>query len=312
MENSTSTLVYELFYGNWDVALVRIRSLLNELPAEGMENIRLFVNNNLYNLEFYVGAGFDLSSDIGRFSMARFESLMKELGGKSRSSFTHSDLVSNILHDSNQKRFNVTSLPSPESVDKIIDGSEGRFASRSNDVGQEKAFFLFPPASAFRKMEWSFRKDMGMVPKVFISHQGDRKEQARELKTRLNSFEIATWFDEDQIDYGDELIEKIDDGIKNCDAVIFWISAGFVESNWCRREMIDFLTRNVTQNKKGPRIFTVIDGDVDTDDLPSSITSKKYLKLNKSGDVDELLEKLLGPLVQWKNNQQFKVDEQII
>jgi hypothetical protein len=64
--------------------------------------------------------------------------------------------------------------------------------------------------------------------KAFISHSSVDKEFVRTLKRDLNANGIATWLDEDQLNLGDSLIEKLDAGLTT---PLVWSSLFFLYGN---------------------------------------------------------------------------------
>lgn len=73
--------------------------------------------------------------------------------------------------------------------------------------------------------------------KVFISHSSVDKRFVRTLKTDLNENGINTWFDEDELDFGDSLIEKLENSIDDTTHFIIVLSENSVNSQWVQLEL---------------------------------------------------------------------------
>ena len=73
--------------------------------------------------------------------------------------------------------------------------------------------------------------------KVFISHSSLDKEFARKLASDLNTCrKIEVWFDEFDIQIGDSIPHKVEQGIQSADAFICILSPNFVDSDWAANE----------------------------------------------------------------------------
>lgn len=73
--------------------------------------------------------------------------------------------------------------------------------------------------------------------KVFISHSSQDKRFVRTLKRCLHENDIETWVDEDQLELGDKLIEKLEDALVSSSHLVIVLSKASVESDWVRLEL---------------------------------------------------------------------------
>ncbi|WP_316812950.1 toll/interleukin-1 receptor domain-containing protein [Pedobacter heparinus] len=73
--------------------------------------------------------------------------------------------------------------------------------------------------------------------KVFISHSSDDKRFVRTLKTDLNENGIHTWFDEDELSFGDTLVEKLEQSIDQTSHFIIILSESSINSPWVQKEL---------------------------------------------------------------------------
>ena len=87
--------------------------------------------------------------------------------------------------------------------------------------------------------------------KVFISHSSRDKKFIRTLKDGLIENSIETWVDEDQIDYGDSLISKLENGLDESSHLVIVLSPASTESEWVKFELKKALqnTRTGLTNK---------------------------------------------------------------
>jgi hypothetical protein len=74
---------------------------------------------------------------------------------------------------------------------------------------------------------------------VFISYSSNDREKVIRIVGELKSHHVQVWFDEDQILPGDDLIEKIREGISQCKKYIICLSPSFEKkppTSWVKAE----------------------------------------------------------------------------
>ncbi|MGR9117264.1 MAG: toll/interleukin-1 receptor domain-containing protein [Gammaproteobacteria bacterium] len=75
--------------------------------------------------------------------------------------------------------------------------------------------------------------------KIFISYSSNDKEKVTRLVRELQANNLAVWFDEDIIFPGDDLLEKMRDGINQCRYYVLCLSPSFEEKppqSWVKHE----------------------------------------------------------------------------
>ncbi|MBK9047539.1 MAG: toll/interleukin-1 receptor domain-containing protein [Bacteroidetes bacterium] len=70
--------------------------------------------------------------------------------------------------------------------------------------------------------------------KVFISHSSTDKKFVRTLKEDLNENGIETWFDEDELDLGDSLADKLELALEESSHFIIVLSPASASSEWVK------------------------------------------------------------------------------
>lgn len=73
--------------------------------------------------------------------------------------------------------------------------------------------------------------------KVFISHSSANKAFVNKLKKDLNENGIETWLDADEMTPGDDLMEKLQNGLEDATHYIVVLSPEAVESEWVEFEL---------------------------------------------------------------------------
>ena len=66
--------------------------------------------------------------------------------------------------------------------------------------------------------------------KVLISHSSKDKRFVKKLKQDLEANDISTWLDQDEMDIGDSLIEKLEEGIDDSSHFLIVLSPNSIKS----------------------------------------------------------------------------------
>lgn len=83
-----------------------------------------------------------------------------------------------------------------------------------------------------------------MLWDVFISHAGEDKEEvARPLTHHLEDLGLRVWFDEMQLEIGDSLRAKIDEGLSQSRFGVVIISPHFFQKSWTQDELAGLYAR---------------------------------------------------------------------
>ena len=106
--------------------------------------------------------------------------------------------------------------------------------------------------------------------KVFISHSSKDKKFVRTLKDCLIENSIDVWLDEDQLDLGDRLINKLETALNDSSHLVIILSPASVESDWVKYE----LTKALNNQRTG---------------LMQKIIPIKYKECNIPDELKELL-----------------------
>ena len=78
-----------------------------------------------------------------------------------------------------------------------------------------------------------------LLPSVFISYRqlDEQKEFTQKFVQQLEERNITVWIDDDDMAAGDDLAQKISDGIIKSDIFVCVLSAEFFESDYCPNEL---------------------------------------------------------------------------
>ncbi|XP_025110037.1 uncharacterized protein LOC112573680 isoform X2 [Pomacea canaliculata] len=81
------------------------------------------------------------------------------------------------------------------------------------------------------------RENEGPAPQVFLSYQWEAQDQVRSIRDHLERLGYSCWMDVGQMGGGDHLRAKIEEGLRNCKVVVACLSARYVASQLCSREL---------------------------------------------------------------------------
>jgi len=136
-------------------------------------------------------------------------------------------------------------------------------------------------------------KDMEITKKtkVFISYSTKDFSDAKCIATDLKSQGYDVFFAEDSIKLGDNIFEKMDEGIKNATVLILIVSNNFMNSVYCKSEWTSFFAKISSQ--KECTIIPVLVEDVEVDGL---LKPYKHCKFRCINDYENFMFQLFDKL----------------
>lgn len=241
--------------------------LLEQQSATVLEMLAIFVNNNPYNLEFYVAVFYKnpKESDIEKMKV-----MFENAGLKYRNDLTAREL----LLEMGNRRFDSRTF---------CDASDVQIGFQS--------MFCFAEVSELENKGY-YMKPYGKEKQVFISHSSHDKAEVEKLIPILNGQDLPVWFDKYSIGIGESITEEVQKGIDSSAVVIMWITQDFLESKWCRFEMNAFIKKLVEDDCK---ILSVVDKKIKPEQLPIFLRDIKYI-IRENESVFEVAEKLIKSL----------------
>ena len=73
---------------------------------------------------------------------------------------------------------------------------------------------------------------------MFISYQWDAQDDVTRLRNRIETSGYSCWMDVGQLGGGDQLFERIDEGIRNAHVFVACITPKYITSRCCTRELL--------------------------------------------------------------------------
>lgn len=260
--------VWECDYGEHSFILNQIKIILAKQNPYELAYCFLYVNNNPYNLEFYVVFGYETPLEGQIDDMKKS---MAACGARYRSDLTNDDLFNELTN----KRFQYATTADPESVD-IISSNLFWYKDR-------------PEVASTISM-----KPLGKALPVFLSHSSHNKPFVEDLIPYLNGKGLPVWYDKVNIQYGQTIVTSIQEGIVTSGAVIFFVTQDFLESSWCKTEMEGFLSRYGSGHNV--LLLCVVAKDIEHNRLPPFLQMKKYLRLGEALNAEHVANELAPPL----------------
>jgi TIR domain len=124
---------------------------------------------------------------------------------------------------------------------------------------------------------------------VFLSYSHEDKDFVDHLAIALVKEKTNVWVDRWELRVGDSLIERIQDAIKEADALVVVLSKASVESPWCKKELSAGLIRELEERR-----VVVLPVVVDDCEIPLFLRDKMYADFRN--DRDEGLRQVLESL----------------
>lgn len=109
------------------------------------------------------------------------------------------------------------------------------------------------------------RNEISERSRVFISHSSASKPFAKLMRESLRQSEVHAWVDENEIYVGEDILDRLGDGLGKMDALVLLISKQAMESEWVDREVKFAAMREITERK--PIILPFILDETSIDDL---------------------------------------------
>ena len=148
-----------------------------------------------------------------------------------------------------------------------------------------------------------------MMRDVFLCHASEDKQQVvRPLYEALVAGGISCWLDEAEVHWGDSIVEKVNNGLRDSQFVIVVLSTAFLAKPWPRRELASAISDEASSG--AVRVLPLLVGkhsDRQTilDQLP---LLRDKLHLAWEGDPTRILQALRGRLVPSKRLAQVERD----
>ncbi|AXQ27780.1 toll/interleukin-1 receptor domain-containing protein [Solimonas sp. K1W22B-7] len=266
--NNDKSYIISLDYGDRKKEREFVRQLLQRYDKDSLTGCALFVNNNPYSLESFLCLNFEKGHDD-------FECwLGKSFPSKKRDyRFLFSEIADAVF----SKGFNVVTF----SDDSML---EIQMSERVNGI------YLYPDRSLVDDI---FGKPVteGTFT-VFLSHSSKDKVIVDSIFSALHKAGIRAWYDRYEIQPGDSITDRINEGLKTSGLGLIFLSKNFLhqQSGWTMSEANFFLQERMRDKKKK---FIVVNIDLSIDQMPPLLRDYRFIDLSTSGAHQEIVDAIV-------------------
>jgi hypothetical protein len=88
-----------------------------------------------------------------------------------------------------------------------------------------------------------------MAERVFISHSSEDSQFATIVVKRMRSPDLNPWIDSDQIIAGEDILEKIGQGLRTMDVLVLLVSEAALQSRWIDLEIKTAIRREIEEKR---------------------------------------------------------------
>lgn len=250
-------------YGKYDKYCPVVKKINDLVSDDGA--VTLFVNNNPYS--FTSGICIQTSTNYGEIvQLSKKENLTLEFSIGIR------EIIKGLA---NKQYSNMITLHPNDTLDVIQDIFDGLFHEY--------------PKSYYEELGYGF--ETPRKKKIFVSYCHKNKEQVHKIIDELRSFGLDFWLDEEQIDFGERLLDRIDEGMRECDIPIIFISNATKEALFAQHELKTFFSQIIYQKSSDKKWFIVKLDDVNPNDILLGLGDFKYFDMEECS-VEELANRL--------------------
>ncbi len=141
--------------------------------------------------------------------------------------------------------------------------------------------------------------------KIFLSHSSKDKKAIKRLASDLQNVGFNVWLDAYEIKTGDIIVEKLSNGIEECDYLLIWLTKKSVKSPWVQREWYTKYHIEIETNK-----IMVLPLLAEDCEIPLFLKTKRYadFRISYTHGLKELLEvfnkqPIIGAIIEAKLNE---------
>jgi hypothetical protein len=134
---------------------------------------------------------------------------------------------------------------------------------------------------------------------VFLSHSHEDQIYTDKIAIALKQAGHNVWYDNWDLNPGDNIITKIDEGLKSADVLILVVSDNSLNSEWVKKEFSAIAFSEISKGSR--RIIPVL---IDKSSVPSYLAS--YLYIDFTTDFEQGLKELINALSEDKKEEREK------
>lgn len=264
---SDKSYIFALNYGERMEEKKFIKDILKRYDTDTLVGAGIYVNNNPYNFEMLLHLNFENNdNDFEEWLNINYKNKKRVYN------YFHNDIFESFA----TRGYNVTTFIDGDTVDMAI-------TSQANHI------FLFPDKQGISSI-WQTGVAEGNFM-VFLSHSSKDKKVVDKIFNEVQKNQIRAWYDKYEIQPGDSITDKINDGLANSDIGVICISKNFLNSStgWTKNELNYFIQRRM---RSGDNDFICLNLDVPYEELPPLVQDYRYIDMNQEDAIEVLINTL--------------------
>lgn len=267
-------VLIDLKYGEHDKHISVIEKISKLVSKDG--KLGVFVNNIPYWLELTLAVS----------TTTNYEAII-QIAQENHLQLDYSRGIPELIEDLKERRcYNFTEIGVDETYDEIEYKLRKMCLYPTISELKEKGYF---PPTAKKK-------------KLFISYCHKDKSAVHCIVDQLRSHGLDIWLDEYEIDFGDNLLSRIDQAIRECDMPLLFLSKSTPNANYAKWETSLFYRKIIEQSYIKKNWFLVKMDSVDFDNIYQGLGGYKYFNM-----TEESIESLFRAI--YKKLYSYNYDE---
>lgn len=258
--------LFSLDYGDRSSEKEFISAILDKYDHDALVGANLIVNNNPYSFEMYLYLNFANEAD-------EFESWIGQNYNRKIRKYNH--FIDDVLFAIGHKGYNSFGLLDSSMLDLLLDPEGG------NEL------FLFPERSVMNERLGG----RGVIEhfSVFLVHSSKDKPVVDKVFNELQTQELRVWYDRYEIQPGDSISDKINDGLEKSDMGVLFLSKNLLESVWGRNEVNYFFQKRMNTDSK---TFVPLNLDLESDEKPPLLQDYNHINITDPEAISKLTQAL--------------------
>lgn len=256
--------IFELSYGNRVQEKQFIKDVLDNFDKNSLVGVNIFVNNNPYSLEFVLHLNFERDSE-------NFDAWLESNYKDKKRNIIISLVI--CFFSMSKKGYNSFGLIDSTMVDDLI-------TKEANDI-----FYFHDEPTISAKIKGGLIEN---TARVFLSHSSKDKRIVDEVFEELQKLGVRVWYDKYEIDPGDSITDKVNEGLSSSGLGILFLSKNFFDpsSGWPKSEMNYFIQKRM---KTGLKNFICINLDISHEELPALLQDYRYINFSDEDAIIQLV-----------------------
>lgn len=259
------SFIIHLDYGNRAEERNFVADVLDTFDRDTLCGANLFVNNNPYCLELLLSLNFEKNGD-------KFEEWLKANYPSKKREYRL--LFADMTAAISKKGYSICGL---------VDSDMLYLAMPSTANG----IFLYPDRQVISSV-WE-RPSPASAFSVFLSHSSADKPMVDKVFNELHKAEVRAWYDRYEIEPGDSITDKINDGLRSSKLGLLFLSKNFLDRNsgWPMKEANFFFQKLMRNGKKN---FIILNIDLSVDELPPLLQDFRFIDMRLPSAINEVVE----------------------